>query len=96
MCIFIGFQIIEKVKTDDLPSLEPGLIRKRRMDRELFWISALRTVAPLGLNDKIEGFGMRGSAFDNVGCGKMVFINTKTHTDTCLQRHTHIHTKKLD
>ena len=65
----LRFQIIEKVKTDDLPSLEPGLIRKRRMDRELFWISALRTVAPLGLNDKIEGFGMRGSAFDNVGCG---------------------------
>ena len=65
----LRFQIIEKIRTDDLPSLEPGLVRKRRVDRELFWISALRTIAPLGLNDKIEGFGMRGSAFDVNGCG---------------------------
>ena len=56
----LRFQIIEKVRTDDLLGLEPGLIRKRRVDREMFWMSALMTVAPLGLNDKIEGFGMRG------------------------------------
>ena len=65
----LRFQIIEKVHTDDLPSLEPGIIRKRRTDRELFWISALRTVAPLGLNDNIEGFGMRGNAYDSAACG---------------------------
>ena len=56
----LRFQIIEKVRTDDLLGLEPGLIRKRRIDREMFWMSALMTVAPLGLNDKLEGFGMRG------------------------------------
>ena len=60
----LRFQIIEKVRTDDLPSLEPGLIRRRRTDREMFWMSVLMTVAPLGLNDKLEGFGMRGMATD--------------------------------
>ena len=58
----LRFQIIEKVRTDDMPSVEPGLVRKRRVDREMFWVSALRTAAPLGLNDKLEGFGMRGMA----------------------------------
>ena len=60
----LRFQIIEKVRTDDLPSQDPGVIRKRRMDRELYWISCLRSVYPLGLNDKVEGFGMHGNATD--------------------------------
>ena len=34
------------------------------MDRELYWISCLRSVYPLGLNDKVEGFGMHGNATD--------------------------------
>ena len=60
------FQIIEKIKMGDLSA---DLVRKRRMDRELFWMSAMRTVFPLGLNDKIDGFGMRGNATDDRGCG---------------------------
>ena len=58
----LRLQIIEKVRVDDLPSLDAGVVRKRRIERELFWMSALMTVYPLGLNDKIEGFGIRGNA----------------------------------
>ena len=48
------FQIIEKIKTDNLQSQNPALIRKRRTERELFWISQLRTIHLLGLNDKVK------------------------------------------
>ena len=58
------FQIIEKIKTDNLHSQNPALIRKRRTERELFWISQLRTIYPLGLNDKVSGFGIHGNASD--------------------------------
>ena len=58
----LRFQIIEKVKTDDLS--DSGSIRKRRIDRELFWISRLRTAHPLGLNDKVSGLGMHGNLSD--------------------------------
>ena len=60
----IRFQIIEKIKTDDLPSGDPKIITKRRTDRELYWIAKLRTAYPLGLNDMITGYGMRGKATD--------------------------------
>ena len=56
------FQIIEKVKTEDLS--DSNTIRKRRIDRELFWISRLRTAHPLGLNDKVSGLGMHGNLSD--------------------------------
>ena len=59
----IRFQIIEKIKTDDLSS-DPKAITKRRTERELYWISKLRTAHPLGLNDMIAGFGIRGKATD--------------------------------
>ena len=60
----IRFQIIEKVRTDDLPSNDPKIITKRRTDRELYWIAKLRTAYPLGLNDMINGLGIRGKATD--------------------------------
>ena len=58
------FQIVEKIKTDNLQSQNPALIRRRRTERELFWISQLRTIHPLGLNDKVSGFGIHGNATD--------------------------------
>jgi len=58
----VQFQIIEKMCMDDNTALETNLMRKRRTDRELYWISRLRTVFPLGLNDKISGFGISGNA----------------------------------
>ena len=60
----IRFQIIEKVKCDDLSSSDSASIRKRRTERELYWISTLHTAHPLGLNDKISGFGLHGNATD--------------------------------
>ena len=61
----IRFQIIEKIKCDDLPSADSVSIRKRRVERELYWISKLRTVFPLGLNDKVSGFGLHGNVTDS-------------------------------
>ena len=58
------FQIIEKVRTDNLTSSDSNSIRKRRIERELFWISKLRTAYPLGLNDKISGLGLHGNLTD--------------------------------
>ena len=49
----IRVQIIEKIRTDDLPHPDPKAITRRRTDRELYWISKLRTAFPLGLNDMI-------------------------------------------
>ena len=60
----LRFQIIEKVKTDDLGIQDPGIIRKRRLDRELYWIAKLRTAHPLGLNDRIQALGLSGNATD--------------------------------
>ena len=60
----IRFQIIEKIKCDDLSPSDSVLIRKRRTERELYWIGRLRTVHPLGLNDKLSGFGLHGNATD--------------------------------
>ena len=61
----LRFQIIEKVKVDDLSSSDSNSIRKRRIERELFWISKLRTAYPLGLNDKISGLGLHGNLTDS-------------------------------
>ena len=63
----VRFQIVEKVKVGDLTSRDQ--IRRRRMDRELYWMSVLGTVFPLGLNDKVEGFGLHGNAVDARECG---------------------------
>ena len=52
----IRIQIIEKVNVDDLEESQEKLIRKRRRERELFWISKLRTMHPFGLNDGIQGY----------------------------------------
>ena len=60
----IRFQIIEKIRTDDLPAPEPKAITRRRTDRELYWISKLRKAYSLGLNDIIAGYGIRGKAKD--------------------------------
>ena len=35
----LRFQIIEKIKTDDIANQDDALIRKRRLERELFWIA---------------------------------------------------------
>jgi hypothetical protein len=61
----VGFQIIEKICVEDGPPVEVNLMRKRRTEREMFWISKLRTPFPLGLNDKMEGFGILGMATDS-------------------------------
>ena len=63
----VRFQIIEKIKDSDL--LARDQVRRRRLDRELYWMSVLGTVFPLGLNDKVEGFGMHGKATDMRECG---------------------------
>ena len=60
----LRFQIIEKIKTEDLDNQELGMIRKRRLERELYWIAKLRTAHPLGLNDKIQACGISGNATD--------------------------------
>ena len=60
----LRFQIIEKIKTDDLASQEDSLIRKRRLERELFWIAKLKTAYPLGLNDRLQALGISGNATD--------------------------------
>ena len=75
-----------------MPSAEPGLVRKRRVDREMFWVSALRTAAPLGLNDKLEGFGMRGMASDGNVCGYNMFRieNICSAPRTGPRRHRHL------
>ena len=57
------FQIIEKIRADDLGQDE-ALIRKRRLERELYWIAKLRTAFPLGLNDRIQGLGIAGNVTD--------------------------------
>ena len=61
----LRFQIIEKIKCDDLSPSDSVSIRKRRVERELFWISNLRTAFPLGLNDKVSGFGLHGNVTDS-------------------------------
>ena len=61
----LRFQIIEKIKCDDLPPTDSVSIRKRRVERELYWISKLRSVFPLGLNDKVSGFGLHGNVTDS-------------------------------
>ena len=53
------------MKVDDLSSSDSNSIRKRRIERELFWISKLRTAYPLGLNDKISGLGLHGNLTDS-------------------------------
>ena len=60
----LRFQIIEKVRTDNLECQDQGTIRRRRLERELFWIAKLRTAHPLGLNDKIQAYGISGNATD--------------------------------
>ena len=62
-------QIIERVRTDDLVGMDDNTIRKRRMEREMYWMSVLMTVFPLGLNDKVEGFGIRGNACSGMIAG---------------------------
>ena len=61
----LRFQIIEKIKCEDLLPSDSVSIRKRRVERELYWISKLRTVFPLGLNDKVSGFGLHGNVTDS-------------------------------
>ena len=39
----IRFQIIEKIRTDNLSSDDPKTITKRRTERELYWNAKLRT-----------------------------------------------------
>ncbi len=53
------------MKVDDLSSSDSNSIRKRRIERELFWISKLRTAYPLGLNDKISSLGLHGNLTDS-------------------------------
>ena len=57
------FQIIEKIRADDLGQ-DDALVRKRRLERELYWIAKLRTAFPLGLNDRIQGLGIAGNVTD--------------------------------
>ena len=47
-----------------MSSQDQGTIRKRRLERELYWIARLRTAHPLGLNDKIQAYGISGNATD--------------------------------
>ena len=61
----LRFQIIEKVKTEDITNQDDGLIRKRRLEREMFWIAKLRTAYPLGLNDRLQALGIAGNATDS-------------------------------
>ena len=60
----LRFQIIEKIRTDNLANQDQSLIRKRRLERELFWIARLRTAYPLGLNDRLQALGIAGNATD--------------------------------
>ena len=60
----LRFQIIEKIRTDNVPNQDQGLIKKRRLERELYWIAKLRTAYPLGLNDKLQALGISGNATD--------------------------------
>ena len=60
----LRFQIIEKIKTDDILNQDQGLIRKGRLERELYWIAKLRTAYPLGLNDRLQALGIAGNAPD--------------------------------
>ena len=52
--------------THPLPSLTQDQIsiRRRRLERELFWIARLRTAHPLGLNDRLQAMGISGNATD--------------------------------
>ena len=52
------------MRVDSLSSTEQAFVRKRRIERELFWISKLGTAHPLGLNDKVSGFGLHGNLSD--------------------------------
>ena len=60
----LRFQIIEKIRTDDIPGQDQSLVRKRRLERELYWIARLRTAYPLGLNDRLQALGISGNATD--------------------------------
>ena len=60
----LRFQIIEKIRTDNVPNQDQGLIKKRRLERELYWIAKLRTAYPLGLNDRLQALGISGNATD--------------------------------
>ena len=60
----IRFQIIEKVRVNAKENIESKEVVDRRLARELFWISKLRTAFPLGLNDRIQGDGLAGNATD--------------------------------
>ena len=37
----LRFQIIEKIRTDNVPNQDQGLIRRRRLERELYWIAKI-------------------------------------------------------
>ena len=60
----VRFQIIEKIRTGDLEPGSGDFSKKRRLERELFWISKLRTMHPFGLNDRIQACGISGNATD--------------------------------
>ena len=60
----LRFQIIEKIRTDNVPNQDQSLIRKRRLERELYWIAKLKTAYPLGLNDRLQALGIAGNATD--------------------------------
>ena len=79
----VRFQIIERIVAEDDPPLEPGQMRKRRTDRELHWIAKLRTGFPLGLNDKVSGYGIHGnttdSSFGDYNCFRIENINPRKH-----------------
>ena len=60
----LRFQIIEKIRTDNVPNQDQSLIRKRRLERELYWIAMLKTAYPLGLNDRLQALGIAGNATD--------------------------------
>lgn len=60
----LRFQIIEKVKMYPNEDIESEDVKRRRLARELFWIARLRTAFPTGLNDMIQGCGLKGKASD--------------------------------
>ena len=95
----LKFQIIEKIRTDNIQSQNVALIRKRRIERELFWISRLQTIYPLGLNDKVSGYGIHGNAsdkrFSDFNMFKIVNICTNQKTRHRRGRHLKKHRARI-
>ena len=92
----LQFQIIEKIRTDNIPSQNATLVRKRRIERELYWISQLQTIHPLGLNDKVSGFGIHGNATDKLFSEFNMFkiVNMCTNQKTKHRRGRHLRKRR--